>query len=75
MKKYKHTWFNGMLEDPIGEWVKEKEATQELNGVLSQWVALHSTLSTEETTSLILKWLLSLSILGNIGQLIYHLNT
>ena len=26
MKRYKHTWFNGMIEIPNGEYVKEKEA-------------------------------------------------
>ena len=75
MKRFKHTWFNGMLEDPKGEWVKEKEATEELKGVLSQWVALHSNLATEEIYSRILLWLLLLSILGNCGQLFYSLNT
>ena len=68
MKGYKHTWFNGMLEDPKGEWVKEKDATKEL-------VIFAHEIMDEELTSFILKWLLSLSILGNIGQLIYHLNT
>ena len=30
MKKYKHTWFNGMIEVPNGEYVKEKEASNYL---------------------------------------------
>jgi len=74
VRKYKHTWFNGMLEDPKGDWVKEKEAKQEIDEMLSQWRMLHSEFADERICSLFLKYFLSLSILGNIGQLIYHLN-
>ena len=68
MKRYKHTWFNGMLEDPKGLYCK-------IDDHLGEWIDLHNKLCEEEFTSFILKWLLSLSILGNLGQIIYHLNT
>jgi len=74
MKRFRHTRFKGMLEDPKGEWIKRKEAIQEIDGMLSQWRALHSELSDERMKSFLILWLLSLSILGNCIQLIYHLN-
>jgi len=73
MKRFKHTWFNGMLEDPKGIWVKEEDATQELKDIVSQWKVLHSNFEDEIIIFLLLKYSLTFSILGNI-ILIYHLN-
>ena len=82
MKRFKHTWFKGMLEDPKGIWVKEKDAcnilqfwinsTKGLEQEVSRFSCL---LADEQTLSILLKWLLFLSITCNIGLLIYYLNT
>ena len=81
MKRYKYTFWNGMIEVPDGEYVKEKETEI----YLQHWIAsakrleqevsrFSCLLAEEETLSILLKWLLSLSIICNIAQLIYYLN-
>jgi len=81
MQRYKHTWFNGMLKDPKGKWVKDKDATEviefnyrKINCQIQEYKTLHSKFSDERIISLFLKYFLVLSIFCNIGQLIYHLN-
>lgn len=82
MKRYTKTFWNGMLEDPKGEWVKEKEAKKSMKFWASKFddkelenVALFNKLSDEEHTSFIYAWICLLSLLGNIGQLLYQMNT
>jgi len=70
MKRFRYTFWNGMLEDLKGEWVKEKEAKQEVDGMLSQWRALHSEYSDEKIRSLLLTTGLLFSVFFNIFQLL-----
>jgi hypothetical protein len=58
MKRYIKTFWNGMLEDPKGEWIKEKDATQEIDRILSQWRAVHSEYADERIKSLLITFFL-----------------
>ena len=88
MKRFRQTWFNGMLEDPKGEWVKEKEACdyldswiqkakrleQQIEDHQKEWRELHNKYSNERIKSLLLSAFCISLILGNIVQIIYHTN-
>jgi len=88
MKRYTKTFWNGMLEYPKGIWVKEKDAcdyldswiqkTKRLNDQIEdhqkEWRELHNKYSNKRIKVLLITTALLISLLGNIGQLIYHLN-
>ena len=81
MKRYTKTFWNGLLEDPKGIWVKEEDVSDILQfwidstkGLEQEVSRFANLLADEETLNILLKWLLSVSITCNIGQLIYYLN-
>ena len=65
-------WYKNIFRDKQQE-DKIFELALECNALRIDVKNLHSFLETEELFSFILKWLLLLSISGNIGQLIYYL--
>lgn len=82
MKRYKYTFWNGMIEVPNGEYIKNKEAdvylqhwinkTTELENTLKdhqkEWIELNSEYSNERILSLLLIAGLLFSVFFNIFQ-------
>jgi hypothetical protein len=82
MKRYKHTWLNGMLEVPNGEYIKNEEAgvylqywidnQSKLEKIIESqqldWYKLHTKYRDERILSLLLISGLLFSVFFNIFQ-------
>lgn len=78
MKRYKYNFWKGLIEDSEGAFCKV-ECLQQSQQKATHYEVLYNQkfreVANQNITIFILKWLLFLSILGNSGQLIYHINT